>query len=89
MATATPTKKCKRCKGTGAIAIAQRCAAALVLSCPACAGCGTRAGGIEAHGVKGLKSTSWRKVFASADALNAWVEKQSGNVEIYGVRDVE
>lgn len=42
---------------------------------------------IEAHGVKGMKSTPWRRVFKSADALNRWVEKTGA--EVYAVRDVE
>lgn len=40
---------------------------------------------IEAHGVKGLKSTAWRKSFASTEALLAWAEKN--DAEIYAVRE--
>lgn len=41
---------------------------------------------IEAYGVKGLKSKAWRKVFANADALNRWLERN--DAECYGVREV-
>jgi len=42
---------------------------------------------VEAYGVKGMKSTSWRKVFKNLAALDKWVE-QTG-AEVYGVRDYE
>lgn len=35
---------------------------------------------IEAYGVKGMKSTPWRKTFKSVEALNAWVEKSGAEV---------
>jgi hypothetical protein len=35
---------------------------------------------IEAHGVKGLKSTPWRKIFKDEAALNRWVEKNGATV---------
>jgi type II secretory pathway component PulM len=41
---------------------------------------------IEAHGVKGMKSTPWRKTFKSIEALNAWVEKNGA--EIYAIREI-
>ena len=41
---------------------------------------------IEAHGVKGMKSTPWQKTFKSAEALNAWVEKNSA--EVHGIREI-
>jgi hypothetical protein len=41
---------------------------------------------IEAYGVKGMKSTPWRKTFKSAEALNAWVEKHGA--EVHGVREI-
>ena len=41
---------------------------------------------IEAHGVKGMKSTPWRKAFKSIEALNAWVEKNGA--EIYAIREL-
>lgn len=43
-----------------------------------------QAGSIEAYGVKGLKSTAWRKTFKSAEALSAWAEKHQA--EVYGYR---
>jgi hypothetical protein len=39
---------------------------------------------IEAHGVKGMKSTPWRKTFKSIEALNAWVEKYGA--EVHAIR---
>ena len=41
---------------------------------------------IEAHGVKGMKSTPWRKTFKSVEALNAWVDKNGA--EVYGIREI-
>jgi hypothetical protein len=41
---------------------------------------------IEAHGVKGMKSTPWRKTFKSVEALNAWVEKNGA--EVYGILEI-
>ena len=41
---------------------------------------------IEAHGVKGMKSTPWRKAFKSIESLNAWVEKNGA--EIYAIREL-
>jgi len=42
---------------------------------------------IEAHGVKGMKSTPWRKTFKHADHLNDWAEKN--DAEVHGTRDLE
>jgi hypothetical protein len=42
---------------------------------------------IEAYGVKGMKSTPWRKTFKSAEALDAWVEKHGAKV--YGIRELD
>ena len=39
---------------------------------------------LEAYGVKGMKSTQWRKTFKDSDALNAWVEKNSA--QVHGTR---
>lgn len=44
---------------------------------------------VEAHGVKGMKSTPWRRKFKSRKALNAWVEKSDGDVEVHGTRLAE
>ena len=41
---------------------------------------------IEAYGVKGMKSTPWRKCFKSTEALNAWAEKNGA--EIYAIREL-
>jgi hypothetical protein len=40
---------------------------------------------IEAYGVKGLKSTLWRKTFKSQAAFQKWLEKNEGNVEVHGI----
>jgi hypothetical protein len=41
---------------------------------------------VEAHGVKGMKSTAWRKTFRSPAALNAWLEKTGA--QMLGMREV-
>ena len=41
---------------------------------------------IEAYGVKGMKSTQWRKTFKSVEALNAWLEKH--DAEVHGTREL-
>lgn len=47
----------------------------------------TKSPKIEAYGVKGMKSTVWRKTFKNADALLAWCEKN--DAVVHGTRDVE
>lgn len=42
---------------------------------------------IEAHGVKGMKSTPWRKIFKNQAAFEKWLDKQDGNVEVKGTRE--
>jgi hypothetical protein len=42
---------------------------------------------IEAYGVKGLQSRPWRRIFADAEKLDAWCERQ--NAVVYGQRYVE
>lgn len=42
---------------------------------------------IEAHGVKGMKRTTWHKTFKHADHLNDWAEKN--DAEVHGTRDLE
>jgi hypothetical protein len=42
---------------------------------------------IEAHGVKGMQSTRWRKTFKNEEDLNAWLEKN--DAEMYGMRELE
>lgn len=44
---------------------------------------------IEAHGVKGMKSTPWRKTFKSQKHFEDWLDKNDGNVEVHGTREVE
>ena len=41
---------------------------------------------IEAQGVKGMKSTPWRKTFKNIEALNAWVEKHGA--EVHAIREI-
>ena len=43
--------------------------------------------GIEAYGVKGMKSTKWRKTFKNAEALEAWLEKN--DAEVQGQRQLD
>ena len=42
---------------------------------------------VEAFGVKGMKSTPWRKTFRDSNALATWAEKNSA--EVHGTRSVE
>lgn len=44
---------------------------------------------IEAYGVKGVSSKQWRKVFKNRAAFEAWLDKNAGDVEVYGTREVE
>lgn len=44
---------------------------------------------LEAFGVKGMQSKSWRKKFKTLKAYETWYEKNEGNVEVYGLREVE
>lgn len=44
---------------------------------------------IEAHGVRGMNSTPWRKKFKNRKALNAWVEKGDGDIEVYATRKAD
>ena len=41
---------------------------------------------IEAYGVKGMKSSPWRKVFKNQKEFDKWMEKNEGNVEVHGMR---
>jgi hypothetical protein len=43
---------------------------------------------IEAHGIKGMKGTPWRKTFKSVDHMNDWADKND-SVEVHGTRDLE
>lgn len=42
---------------------------------------------MEAHGVKGVKNTPWRKSFKSHEHAHEWAEKN--DAEIHGTRDLE
>ena len=42
---------------------------------------------IEAHGVKGMKSTKWRKAFKNWEALELWVKKN--DAEVHGTRTAD
>lgn len=44
--------------------------------------------GVEAYGVKGMKSTPWRKTFKSQAAFEKWLDKTAGDVEVQGTREV-
>jgi hypothetical protein len=44
--------------------------------------------GIEAHGVKGMNSTPWRKEFKSQKHFEKWLEKNDGNVSVHGTRKI-
>ncbi len=44
---------------------------------------------VEAHGVSGMKSKPWRKVFSSQQAFEKWLEKNEGNVEVHGTRELK
>ena len=43
---------------------------------------------VEAYGVRGMKSTPWRKQFKSSDHLNKWQEAND-SVEVHGMRELE
>lgn len=42
---------------------------------------------IEAYGVKGMKSASWRKTFKDEDALDKWVD--ANDAEVHGTRELK
>lgn len=44
---------------------------------------------IEAHGVKGMKSTPWRKTFKSQEHFQKWLDKNEGDVKVHGTRKVK
>jgi len=48
-----------------------------------------KGGPIEAYGVHGVKSKQWRKTFKSQAAFEKWLDKNEGNVEVYGTRDLD
>ena len=42
---------------------------------------------VEAYGVKGMKSVSWRKTFQNLEKMLVWAEKNQA--QIYATRPVE
>jgi hypothetical protein len=44
---------------------------------------------LEAYGMKGLKNIPWKKTFSSQEAFEKWLEKNEGNVEVLGTRNLE
>jgi hypothetical protein len=44
--------------------------------------------GIEAYGVRGMKSTPWRKKFKNQAAFEKWLDSTEGDVEVYGTREI-
>lgn len=44
---------------------------------------------VEAHGVRGMQSTPWRRTFPSWAAFEAWAEKNSENITIHAAREAE
>lgn len=50
-------------------------------------GCGREP--FEAYGVKGMKSTPWRRTFANADAYERWILQNAGDVEVHGTRPLD
>jgi hypothetical protein len=42
---------------------------------------------IEAHGVKGMKSTPWRKTFKTPEHLDKWVD--ANQAEVHATREIE
>jgi hypothetical protein len=49
----------------------------------------TTSGPIDAHGVRGMNSKAWRKTFKSLAAMEKWLEKAGGDVELQGWRPLE
>jgi len=44
---------------------------------------------VEAHGVKGMKSTPWRKTFKNQAEFEKWCDKHEGDIEVQGYRILE
>lgn len=49
----------------------------------------TKSEKIEAYGVKGMKSTKWRKTFKNQAEFEKWLDKQDGDVEVQGQRPLD
>ena len=43
---------------------------------------------IEAHGIRGMKGTPWRKTFNSHELLADWADKND-SIEVHGIRDLD
>tara|TARA_R110000782_G_scaffold11744_3_gene35489 strand:+ start:16143 stop:17711 length:1569 start_codon:yes stop_codon:yes gene_type:complete len=43
---------------------------------------------VEAHGIRGMKRTAWRRTFKNREALDRWADAND-SVEIYGTRDTD
>jgi len=43
---------------------------------------------VEAYGVKGTASKPWRKTFANQKAFEKWLDKNAGDVEVHGTREL-
>lgn len=43
---------------------------------------------IEAHGIRGMKGTAWRKTFKSHEHLSDWADKND-SIEVHAVRDLD
>lgn len=43
-------------------------------------------GPVEVHGVKGMKSTPWKKKFKTMAAYEKWLDANEGDVEVHGMR---
>ncbi len=44
---------------------------------------------MEAYGVHGMQSKPWHKRFKSQYAFEQWLEKNEGDYEVQGTRDIE
>ena len=43
---------------------------------------------IEAHGIRGMKGTAWRKTFKNHEHLSDWADKND-SIEVHAVRDLD
>lgn len=48
-----------------------------------------KSGGVEVHGVQGMNSKPFRKTFKTQEAYEKWYDKNEGNVEVHGYRELE
>jgi hypothetical protein len=47
-----------------------------------------RGDSVEAFGTKGMNNTNWRRTFKDWNAFAKWCEKNDGDVDILGVREI-